>query len=379
MRAPAMIGLFPSFPRTILRNVPAPRILRLEVRMLGEIGVYTTARLYVALGVGVLAIVIALAFVILKQMGVKSYGMPAGRVVRAGQHLGVVIQTCDPYMPSLKGVSESDKTYSYALWLIPETADGDIRTVRLDRHVKSSDRTHNVGAQMFESAVLWLTIDNSSIRGIEVPSGNKSNLPPPASLINAPISQLMGGGPNDNPIEELRAQSVTLPTGEWLFFANDDEVKTLLKPGARLYDNPTAAATAGYKLRTLHTVTAAPGPIPRVASSKRLGTQDFRRGAFMRSTKNGAIVRFTNPDGFLIVHEGGDPVHPTIRLSRLNTDGSIAWTADTTIGRLTQVLPHDTLPAFVGELPNQLTEPVLAVVNINDGTVKTKSLKGPLN
>lgn len=337
------------------------------------------ARTIFALSIAGLAAVVAIVFGIWKQMGVKSYGYPAGRVVRAGQHLGVVMATCDPYMPSLKGVSESDKTYSYVLWLIPETADGDIRTVRLDRHVKSSDRTHNVGAQMFESAVLWLTIDNNSIRGIEVPSGNKSNLPPPAALVNAPISQLMGGGPNDNPIEEFRAQSVALPTGEWLVFANDDETKTLLKPGARLYDNPTAAAIPGFKLRTLHSVTAEPGPIPRVATAKRLGTQDFRRGAFMRSAKGGNVIRFTNPDGFLIVHEGGDPVHPTTRLSRLNTDGSIAWTADTKIGRLTQLLPHDTLPAFIGELPNQLTEPLLAVVNLKDGTVKTKSLKGPLN
>jgi len=91
------------------------------------------------------------------------------------------------------------------------------------------------------------------------------------------------------------------------------------------------------------------------------------------------VFRFTNPDGFLVVHEQGDPVHPTMCLSRLNTDGSIAWTADTRIGRLTQVLPHESLPTFVGEPPQQLTEPMLAVVNLKDGTVKTRSLKGPLN
>jgi hypothetical protein len=98
----------------------------------------------------------------------------------------------------------------------------------------------------------------------------------------------------------------------------------------------------------------------------------------MRSDKGGSVVRFSDPDGFLVVHDHGDPVHPSIHLSRVNIDGSIVWTADTRIGRLTQVLPHERLPAFVGELPGQLIERVLAVVDLKDGTVRTKSLKGPV-
>ena len=66
-------------------------------------------------------------------------------------------------------------------------------------------------------------------------------------------------------------------------------------------------------------------------------------------------------------------------VARLNTDGTIAWTADTRIGRLNQVLPHERLPAFVGELPQSLTEPMIAVVDLKDGVARTKSLKGPLN
>jgi hypothetical protein len=111
----------------------------------------------------------------------------------------------------------------------------------------------------------------------------------------------------------------------------------------------------------------------------RVGVSEFRNGAFMRSAKGGDVVRFSNPDGFLIVHDQGDPVHPSIHLSRINTDGTIAWTADTKIGRLNQVLPHERLPAFVGELPETLVDPMIAVVDLKDGTARTKSLRGPLN
>lgn len=327
----------------------------------------------VALGVGGIAAVLAIGAGLLKQIGVKSHGSPAGRVVRAGQHLGVLIETCDPYIPSLKGRDQRDMTYSYALWLIPETGDGDIRTIRLDRGVASDARTHNIGAQRFENGILWLTIKD--LQGIDLASGRKTTQAAPASLVNAPISELMGS--NEPPLEQYRAQAVTLTSGERLFLVNADEVAADLKPGTRLYDNPDAKGT--YKPRTLHTVTVEPGPIPRIAAAARLVDRQFRNGAFMRSAKGGAVVRFANPDGFLVIHEQGDPVHPSICLSRINTDGSIAWTADTRIGRLTQVLPHDRLPAFVGELPQQLTEPMLAVVDLAAGTAKAKSLNGPLN
>lgn len=335
------------------------------------------ARLILVLGIAGIAAVAALAVILFKQMGVKSYGHPAGRVVRAGQHLGMLMETCDPYMPSLKGVSESNKSYSYALWLIPETGDGDVRTISQDRGVASGARTHNIGAQRFDNGVLWFSIKD--LQGVDLASGKNTTQPAPASLVNAPISQLMGS--NEHPLEEYRAQSVKLPSGEWLIFANDEEARTALKPGTRLYDNPSAKGT--YRPRLLHTVTVEPGPTARIATATPLSGSGsgvaFRNGAFMRATKGGSVVRFTHPDGFLIIHEQGDPVHPSMCLSRLNLDGSVAWTADTKIGRLTQVLPHETLPAFVGELPQQLTEPLLAVVHLKDGTVKTKSLKGPLN
>ena len=101
--------------------------------------------------------------------------------------------------------------------------------------------------------------------------------------------------------------------------------------------------------------------------------------AFMRAAEQSDVVRFTGPDGVLVVYEAGQPTARTVHIARVNLDGTIAWTADTRLGRLRQVLPHGQLPALVGDFENQLTEPALVVVRLSDGTVSRQSLKGPMN
>lgn len=333
---------------------------------------FVDTRTKLILGIAGLAAAAALLFGLMKSVGVKSYGTPVGRVVRAGSHLAVLIETRNPYLPSLQGVPESRMSYAYDLWLIPETG-GPQRSFRLARSVRSGDRRHNHGAQRFENGVLWYTIQD--LQGFDLASESTVTTPAPASIVNIPISQLLP--PSDNPLIPYRAQSVTLASGERLSLLSVEEAKTALAPGARLHDNPDAAGT--FWPRTLHRISAQPGPIPRLAASAPVSTTEFRNAAFMRTAPNGPPVRFSNPEGYLMVHEAGDRVHPTVHLSRMNADGTIAWTADTRIGRLSDILPHDRLPAFVGQLPNQLTEPTLTVVNLESGQAVTTSLKGPLN
>ncbi|MFO0857271.1 MAG: hypothetical protein U0640_07955 [Phycisphaerales bacterium] len=330
-------------------------------------------RSILALGVGGLAAVAAVVFGVTKQVGVKSYGYPVGRVVRTGQHLSVLIETRNPYMPSLKGRPESDMSYSYSLWLIPETGDGDINTVRLDRSVRSGDRMHTAGVHGFDNGVVWCGIKN--MVGVDIATSRVVDKTVPAAIDKLTISDLLVE--RDSPLADYKADSVALPSGDWLFLADDEETQKELTPGTRLYDN--SPAKRSFLNRKPRFVTVQEGPIPRVATANIAGTAEFKNGAFMRSTKNGKVIKFTNPEGFLIVHEAGVPGKPSVHFSRLNIDGSVAWTVDTKIGTFTQILPHDTLPAFVGQLPGELTEPTLTVVNLKDGTAKTKSLVGPLN
>lgn len=326
-----------------------------------------------ALVLGGLAASIAVAFGLARQMGVKSYGSPAGRVVRVGDHFAVLMQTRDPYMPSLKGRRESDMSYSFALWLIPESGDGDVRIIALDRGVRSSDRSQFAGVLGAVGDTVWLRI--ADLRGVDLDSGRIVKTQAPSSIANMPISKFLG--PNDDPtLGPYRTTSVKLASGDWLVLADDTEARTHLAPGARLHDNTTSEGT--YRNRTLYAVTAAAGPIARVATATHLTGVDLHNAAFMRSSADGDVVRFSNPEGLLLVYEAGGSAVRTIHFARINVDGSIAWTADTRMGRFAEILSDEHRPAFVGELENQLSEPMLAILTLKDGTLKSHSLKGPL-
>lgn len=332
-------------------------------------------RIAIALAVTALAAIAALLFGLKKQIGVRSYGYPAGRVVRTGQHLAVVIQKCDPYIPSLQGTAESKKSYSYQLWLIPDTATGDPRTMSLATSIRSSDRRHYVGVERVESGIIWCS--TSTTIGIDATTLKPTSTPVPASIANIPISELLGSSrPADEP---FRARVARVGPDEWLMLATELDARNDLKAGFSMPRNTDAESTS--KPRTLYRVTTKTDPLPKIESFSAITPLTVRNAAFLRSSVTGELYRFTSPDGFLLIHEGEPNTPSTVRLSRMNLDGTLAWTTDTTIQRLTQLLPHATLPAFVGELVTTASpinpHPAIAVINVTDGSLNVKSLISP--
>lgn len=332
-------------------------------------------RVFVALVVTVLAALAAVFMGIKKQVGVRSYGYPVGRVVRAGSHLAVVMQRCDPYIPSLQGTAESKKSYSFELWMVPETAVGDVRSTVLGRSMRSGDRRHYVGVEHVESGVLWYS--TSATQGIDVATLRPVNMSVPAVVANKPISQLIGSSQRAD--EPYRARVAPLGSDEWLMLATELDASNDLKSGFRMPRNTDAERT--LKPRTLYRIVTKSDPTPRIETFTPITQLSIRNAAFVRKSASGELYRFTQPDGFLIMHEGDPGAPMTIRLSRMNVDGSLAWTTDTTIERLTQLLPHDTLPAFVGELVKTASpinpHPAIVVVHVTDGSMQVKSLVAP--
>lgn len=331
-------------------------------------------RSMIALGVGGVVALVAAAFGIARQMGVKSYGHPVGRVVRAGDQLSVLMETCDPYFPSLKGRSESDMSYSYSLWLMPAAGNGELKTIRLDRGVRSSERSQFSGVLGEAGGVVWLRIRD--VIGVDGATGRRVTSQPPTVLANMPISKFLGSTHNPT-LEPYRTLCVRRENGEWLALADEVEAPKDLKQGTRLYHNSTCAGS--FRDRGLYAVTAEAGPVPRIAGATRVAGVDLHNAAFMRASENGDVVRFSGPEGFLVVYQSEGPGVRTFKFARVNVDGTIAWSVDSQMGRLNQVLPHESVPAFVGELRDELTEPIVAVVQLNTGTIETRSLKGPLN
>lgn len=331
------------------------------------------AKIWIALVVGGAAAAIAMGVLLVRPIGVKSYGRPVGRVIRTSEHLAVLMETCDPYFPTLQGRKESDKSYSYALWLIPETGVGKVRVIPLNRRVKSGQRSQFAGVLGMVGNTVWLRI--ADITGVDVTSERTVTAAPPPSIANMPISEFLG--PHHTPtLGPYRTTAVVRPSGEWLVLADEEESKTELKPGTQLSDNSTSKGT--YRDRALYAVTAQSGPIPRLAASTHLPGVKMHNAAFLRAKPNGEVIRFSNPYGYLLVYEAARTAERTFHLSRVNVDGSIAWTVDTRMGGLTEVLPHEQWLTFVGELENKLSEPMLAVMDLKSGTIKHHSLKGPL-
>lgn len=331
------------------------------------------ARASIPLVLGGIAALLALLAGACRQIGVKSNGSPAGRVVRAGSHLAVVIETCDPYLPSLKGVPQDRMSYSYELWLFPDSGTSPHSTTTLARSVRSSDRTHNIGAQYFENDILWFTI--SDVQGFDLSSRSITSRPVPKHIASMPISQLMGY--NSRPEEPFLAKGVLWSPSDWFTLASDTEAATDLAPNARI--NPSDDAVRSRNPRTLRLASIASTPLPRVTSTDAsISSPPFRHAAFLRDAPSGNVIRFSNPDSFLVFHREGDSVHPTLRLSRVGLDGSTIWTLDTQIDKLTQILPHPTSPAFVGDRyigPDKLAEPILAIARLDLGTVHIHSLR----
>lgn len=335
------------------------------------------ARASIPLVLGGITAVLALLAGACRQMGVRSYGSPAGRVVRAGSQLAVVIQTRDPYFPSLKGVPEDRMSYSYELWLFPDSGTSAPSTTTLARSVRSSDRTHYTGAQCFENGVLWFSI--SEVKGFDLSSGAITSRPVPQHIASVPISQLMGS--SAPPAEPFLAKGVLWSPSDWFTLASDAEAATELAANTRI--DPTDDATPSRQPRTLRRASLASNPLLSVVSTD-AGTSSpsFRHAAIFREAAGGKVIRFSNPDSFLVFHREGDSIHPTIRLSRVGLDGSTIWTVDTQIDELTQILPHPTSPAFVGDRyvgPGKLAEPILSVARLDLGTVHIHSLRADPN
>lgn len=265
-------------------------------------------RFIAAIAVLVLALLVTMAVLAARKVGVRSIGHPVGRVVRVGADIAVLIETGEPRMPSLKSRGDGDARFAYELWLIPET--GPTRIVPVASGVRGRNRLAVTGVRRAENRIVWLATD--TLLGIDAGTGARVATPVPASVSNEGMSTL--NAQTDRPDEPYRLASLPAPA-------------TCKLPAS------------------------------------------LRRAAFMRSTPGGPPVTFTAPDGHLVMHSAGDAVRPTIHFSRITLDGQVVWTVDTQVVRLTQILPHAARPAFVGE--RSPVDQLLTVLNLADGTART--------
>lgn len=100
------------------------------------------------------------------------------------------------------------------------------------------------------------------------------------------------------------------------------------------------------------------------------------RAGFVRGSRQGAILQLAG-GGALLVWESKPYRSGTIMVARIDSSGSVAWTVDTGIGTLHQVLPDPQTPALIGErprVPDKVSEPILVIMDAATGGLTTHSL-----
>ena len=100
------------------------------------------------------------------------------------------------------------------------------------------------------------------------------------------------------------------------------------------------------------------------------------RAAFVRGARMSENLQLAG-GGRLMIWETKPYRAGSVMAARVDSSGSVAWTVDTGIGKLLQVLPDPSTPAFIGErprIPDQLSEPILVIVDAATGKLTTHSL-----
>lgn len=100
------------------------------------------------------------------------------------------------------------------------------------------------------------------------------------------------------------------------------------------------------------------------------------RAAFARAARRGEQLQLAG-GGSLLLWETRPYRAGTVMAARVDASGNLAWSVDTGIGSLRDVLPDPATPALVGErprIPDQVPEPILVVIDAATGKITTHSL-----
>ena len=166
-----------------------------------------------------------------------------------------------------------------------------------------------------------------------------------------------------------------MASNRWLGVHAPEHVSTTFREGFRA---PLAADfERSAHARQLYTgALSGDGANARLGALQPTGLDSLFNGAFVRSGRDGGLLEIADGHA-LMVHETRPRRAGTVVVSRVSASGAVAWTVDTGIGQLLDVLPDATWPAFVGErprIPDKVPEPILVIVDASSGRTRTFSL-----
>jgi len=303
-------------------------------------------------------------------------GTPVGSAVRTDTHIATLIQTLEPYTPSLDRDHSKD-TYRLSVFLVP--LDGSEPTLV---PVKGGLSPNSYGlAKILGSDGRTLWFDAAGTGGVDLRTHalrSDEEVRAARTIPDPTRSAASYGGPT--PDHNLAA-GMFLGPNAWLGVHSTKEVERDFKPNSWLRRVVPAGNTR--EMRRLHrAVVLAPDAGDthyRIVSMTAIADDQYLNAAFVRPNHTSEPVRLMDPDGALMLFTSAPGLQGTAMLARVDTAGTIRWKADTGLDRFTlaQILPGQRSTALVGNrlpVPGRVSEPLLVVVDSSTGGLTTHSL-----
>ncbi|MFZ1687413.1 MAG: hypothetical protein WAU70_08335 [Flavobacteriales bacterium] len=349
-------------------------------------------------------------------------GTPFGRSVRSGEMVATLIQSLVPYTPSLNRDHSKDE-YRMSLFLVSTDGSSAPRMIPVTGKLRVG--SYSLGKILGgDGRSMWY--DVNGIGGVDLRTGEriteddlrKVNPTPAASWWNDAHSMVMNGKlritardrsqsvdvdpqtlravpattkdeaawPFDiEPTAYLCSGLFTSPT-QWLGLHSPAEVERGFKPKSWL--RRIERADDKKEMRQFHRGVLDPLPAEgrddspvslRIISMTPLDSAHYLNAAFLRVDEDSEPLHLADPDGALMIFTSVPGLKGTVVVARVDTAGRFIWKVDTGIDRfkLSQILPGKETMVFIGTrpmIPDQLSEPLLVIVNNSTGKTVTHSL-----
>jgi hypothetical protein len=302
-------------------------------------------------------------------------GTAIGSTVRTDRFTATMIQNLEPYIPSLHRDHSLDR-YSLSIFLVPLDG-GATHLVRVREGMggNSFGLARILGS---DGRTLWYDINGVGAIDLQTfaPLGEHAlrATQPPASLLG-PIPLRFA----NEPATFLAAGYLVAPR-TFVGLLSDAELAREYQPGKfvrRVVRAESMKASRRFYRARLDPDTS--GNYHRIVSLAPLGDAQYWNAAFLRPGDNAEPFRLTGPDGGLMIYTSDPGLKGTTKLARVDDSGAILWDVDTGIDRflLSQILPGERSTVFVGPrpmVPDQLSEPLLVIVDHATGKSSTHSL-----
>jgi hypothetical protein len=300
-------------------------------------------------------------------------GVPLGLCVRTEGHIATLIQTLEPYTPSLHRDGSKDR-FSVSLFIVPLDGDKPKLVPILSEQPFSAIQLAKVLGS--DGRTLWF--DVHGIGGVDL----KTFELVPADRTPAPGVALQGAWTSPFPPRTdafLAAGYISAP-GQWVGLHSIAELEGEFKP-QKFVRRVVRQEEAGQERRFCRATLEAPvnDKYHRVQSIAPVNDGAYLNAAFLRPDEESEPFRFTDPEGALMIFTSELGRNGRLMVARVDLNGRVIWQVDTGVERfkLEQVLPGERSTAFVGTRPpveGEVSEPLLVIVDHTSGSMKSHSL-----